>query len=229
LLPWYLLSCTLVLAVVIIWTLTKQHRESKEKATEDYQRQLAALHNEYKGQLSRQERSAKQAEERAHLAFIKDLLPSFDALFAAIQAAKAPNATTESILEGLDLVQRDMLKTLQKHQVECIDPLPGESFDPRIHEAVGVIESTEFAKNSIYQSFRTGWRHSTGIIRAAMVQTTKEPAPEKPEESPPPTPTESKDKISEVVPKEEPSEETIEESQVIEESLEELEQKEQEA
>ncbi len=100
---------------------------------DDYFDQLQRTRAEF---VNYQKRSKAQADaDRGYLVggLAIDVLSVLDNFERAIEAARAANAP--GIVEGLDMVHRQMLSALAKHGVEPI-AVVGEPFDPNQHEAV---------------------------------------------------------------------------------------------
>src|SRR5258708_282372 len=113
-------------------------------ATSDELAQAIRQRDEYFEQLQRtraeflnyQKRAKTQADaDRAFMtsALALDALSVLDNRERATDAARSANAP--SIVEGLDMVHRQMLTALAKHGIEPIAVI-GELFDPNHHEAV---------------------------------------------------------------------------------------------
>ena len=83
-------------------------------------------------------RSAKERQEagwRAQAEMVRGLIEALDDLtrFAHVDPSTVDAAT---IVQGVDMVERKMLKSLAGHGLEVVDPLD-HPFDPKVHEAVG--------------------------------------------------------------------------------------------
>jgi molecular chaperone GrpE len=60
----------------------------------------------------------------------------------------------------------DALKGLQVTPVESV----GAMFDPRIHEALGSIETAEFPDHQVVEEIRRGYKIREKLLRPAMVK-----------------------------------------------------------
>ncbi|MBT4184349.1 MAG: nucleotide exchange factor GrpE, partial [Deltaproteobacteria bacterium] len=83
-----------------------------------------------------------------HLDLIKELLPSLDNLERAISHAKSENNDVDSMIEGLEMVNKMTHEVFEKYGVSRVDTT-GEVFDPNFHQAVGVVESDSVPENHI--------------------------------------------------------------------------------
>jgi molecular chaperone GrpE len=121
-------------------------------------------------------RTMKEREEAyqfGHQALAKDLLPAVDNLERAIDAArKSGVGDLESLLQGLELVQRDLESVLAKHGVTEIEAL-GQPFDPSLHEALVQVADEAVPPNTVVQVFQKGYRLRDRLIRPAQVVVSK--------------------------------------------------------
>jgi molecular chaperone GrpE len=104
-----------------------------------------------------------------HLDFIKELLPSLDNLERAISHAKSENNDVDSMIEGLEMVNKMTHEVFEKFGVSKVDTI-GEVFDPNFHQAVGVVESDSVPENHIVEECLGGYLLHDRIIRPAMVR-----------------------------------------------------------
>ena len=104
-----------------------------------------------------------------NLDLIKELLPSLDNLERAISHAKIDNTDVESMIEGLEMVNKMTHEVFEKFGVSRINTV-GEVFDPNIHQAVGVVESDSVPENHVVEECLGGYLLHDRIIRPAMVR-----------------------------------------------------------
>ena len=104
-----------------------------------------------------------------YLDLIKELLPSLDNLERAISHAKSENNDVDSMIEGLEMVNKMTHEVFEKFGVSRVDTI-GEVFDPNFHQAVGVVESDSVPENHIVEECLGGYLLHDRIIRPAMVR-----------------------------------------------------------
>ena len=104
-----------------------------------------------------------------NLDLIKELLPSLDNLDRAISHAKIDNTDVESMIEGLEMVNKMTHEVFEKFGVSRVNTV-GEVFDPNIHQAVGVVESDSVPENHVVEECLGGYLLHDRIIRPAMVR-----------------------------------------------------------
>jgi len=117
-------------------------------------------------------RTLKEREEAyqyGHQNLVKDLLPTVDNLERAIEhARKSGREDLDGILQGIDLVQRELMGVLAKHGVTEIEAL-GQAFDPSVHEALAQVEDPAVPANRVVQVFQKGYRLRDRLLRPAQV------------------------------------------------------------
>ena len=65
-------------------------------------------------------------------------------------------------------------KLLEKFGVSAVDAM-GEPFNPAWHEAMGQLESTEHAPNTVIQEMQKGYVLNERLLRPALVLVAKAP------------------------------------------------------
>ena len=104
-----------------------------------------------------------------NLDLIKELLPSLDNLERAITHAKNENKDFDSMIEGLEMVNKMTHEVFEKFGVSRVNTV-GEVFDPNIHQAVGVVQSDSVPENHVVEECLAGYLLHDRIIRPAMVR-----------------------------------------------------------
>ncbi|HUT54572.1 MAG TPA: nucleotide exchange factor GrpE [bacterium] len=98
---------------------------------------------------------------------LDDLFPLVEHMERAIQAARDAGGGN-GILEGLELVYRELLAVLEKHGVERIRAR-GQLFDPRLHEAAAAVPSPGTPEGTILEELRPGFTRQGRLLRPATV------------------------------------------------------------
>ena len=158
--------------------------------------ELKGLHEEKLGQLEEQNeqhlrlqaefenfrrRSLKEKQESfkfGHQNLVKDLLSAVDNLERALEhGAQNAGAEAKGILDGVELVHREVLGALAKHGAQEIEA-EGQTFDPANHEAMGQLPSSEVPPNTVLQVLQKGYRIHDRMLRPARVLVSREATPE---------------------------------------------------
>lgn len=115
------------------------------------------------------------ADERVYAVekFAGDMLSVADNLSRALTAL-TPEARADlsdagkSLLEGIELTEKELIVALSRHGVTAVDSTPGTEFDPNVHQAVAQIPSDQ-PEGTVAEPFQTGWKLGDRTLRAAMV------------------------------------------------------------
>ena len=145
--------------------LLEKERSRAHKMEDSYLRVNAEFEN-YK------KRMIRESSDRLkffNLDLIKEILPSLDNLERAISHAKIDNTDVESMIEGLEMVNKMTHEVFEKFGVSRVNTV-GEVFDPNIHQAVGVVESDSVPENHVVEECLGGYLLHDRIIRPAMVR-----------------------------------------------------------
>lgn len=141
----------------------------KEELREQLLRTLADLDNTRK----RAERQVAEARIYAIEKFAGDLLSVSDNLSRALSAMSEEERASLSeagrnLFEGIEMTEKELHTALARHGVTVIAALPGDTFDPNLHQAVANIPSDQ-PNGTIASCFQTGWKIGDRTLRAAMV------------------------------------------------------------
>jgi molecular chaperone GrpE len=111
-------------------------------------------------------RESASAQTRGCMMLAKELLPAFDNLDRALEAA----AKDDPLLDGVRLVRSELSAALARSGIESFSPA-GEAFDPSVHEAVATSEQPAGGAPSgtVVEVYQPGYRLGETIIRPARV------------------------------------------------------------
>jgi molecular chaperone GrpE len=138
-----------------------------QEAEENYDRFLRAS-AELENYRKRSAREMDDLRKYATQALLKDLLPVADNLDLAIKSAAETNHNEKSLLDGIDLTRKELLKVFDRYHVKPIEAL-GSAFDPNYHEAVMREESKEHPENTVVTELQKGYLIHDRLLRPSMV------------------------------------------------------------
>ena len=141
--------------------------KSEEEAKQSYDRYLrvSAEFENYK------KRSAWEMDDFRKFeiqSLVKELLPIVDNLELAIKSADENKNVDNSLLDGVDLTLKEIMKIFENYHVKAIEAL-GKTFDPRFHEAVMREETDKHPENSITNELQKGYLIHDRLLRPSMV------------------------------------------------------------
>lgn len=130
---------------------------------------LARLQAEFDNYRKRAAKENADFREYALADAAKSILPVIDNLALALKNAAA---SPDDFRKGVELIHRQLQDTLQKLNVQRIKA-EGEPFDPRLHEAIEVVESDEVPDHHVLEELQPGYRIKERLLRPAMVRVAK--------------------------------------------------------
>ena len=142
-------------------------------------------HAEMENLRKRTERDVADTRSYAIAGFARDMLSATDALSRALlvlpaEARESGDATTKSLIEGIELAEREMQRLLAKHGVKPIEA-EGQKFDPHKHQAMFEVPDATRPEGTVVQVVQTGFAIGERVLRPAMVGVAKggaaQPAP----------------------------------------------------
>lgn len=115
----------------------------------------------------RAQRDKDEYVKYAAESLIKDLVPALDNLDRALAAARAAGEAV-GVVDGVELIQRELLKVLERHGVTRYSAL-GQPFDPNRHEAIARVVSADEAPGTVVNEIASGYLLNGRVLRPAMV------------------------------------------------------------
>jgi molecular chaperone GrpE len=123
---------------------------------------------EYDNFRKRSTRERQDAEMRGMGLLIRGIIDALDDLgrFAHVDPATTDAPT---IVQGVDMVEKKLLKSLAGHGLEVIDPA-GHPFDPALHEAVTTAPADSADEDHVVaRVFQVGYVFNGQLLRPARV------------------------------------------------------------
>ena len=156
----------------------KNLHEEKIEGEDEQKDQHLRLQAEFDNFRRRSLKEKQESFKFGHQNLVKDLLSTVDNLERALEHG-AQNAGEEvrAILDGVELVLREILGALAKHAVTEI-AADGQVFDPAFHEALGQIPNGEVPANTVLQVLQKGYLIHDRMLRPARVIVAREPTAE---------------------------------------------------
>ena len=141
--------------------------KEKEEVSDRLLRAAADLENFRR----RAEREKEELRKYGSDKVVSELLPAVDNMERALQHADERQEDS-SLVEGIQMVYRQLLSALKKHGVEGFESR-GEPFDPTRHEAIQQVESTEVDTGTVVEQYQKGYFLHDRLLRPALVSVAK--------------------------------------------------------
>jgi molecular chaperone GrpE len=85
---------------------------------------------------------------------------------------EAADAKMKGLIEGVELTERELMKSLEKNGVKKFSP-EGEKFDPNIHQAMYEVPTSDLPPGQVAQVIQAGYMLGDRVLRPAMVAVSK--------------------------------------------------------
>ncbi|MEM8581796.1 MAG: nucleotide exchange factor GrpE [Pseudomonadota bacterium] len=124
----------------------------------------------------RGERDRREAEQYGGSKLARDLLPVFDNLRRALDAADEPSKEIAGgVIEGVELTLRELLSVFGKHGIRPIAPEVGDAFNPQLHQAMFEAPVPNVPNGHIIQVMVEGFELYDRLLRPAQVGVSSTP------------------------------------------------------
>lgn len=138
--------------------------EELKKEIQDERLRMAAEMDNYRKRLEREQQEQKRyAAEKV----LGDLLPALDNLDLAIQYGSEHEACA-SMMQGIEMTRKLLVDAIAKNGLVVFGE-EGETFDPALHEAIGVEARPDMEKGAIARVFQRGYKLNDRVLRPAKV------------------------------------------------------------
>lgn len=146
----------------------KSKLEQEQKKLASYEIKIQYLLADFENLKKRTELDVQNRVNAITDNIILKFLSIYDDFVRAREALSKQKANTE----GLDGILKNMNSFLSELGVKPIDAL-GEIFDPRLHEAISVKESSDLDDDTITAELRKGYILKDRVIRPSLVEISK--------------------------------------------------------
>jgi len=121
----------------------------------------------------RGEREVNDTRVYAVAKFAGDMLGVADNMERALanipaEKLEAADGAIKTLVEGIELTEKEMLRTLEKHGVKKLDP-KGERFDPNFHQAMFEVPDPSVPNGTVAQVVQVGYSIGSRVLRPALV------------------------------------------------------------
>ena len=150
--------------------------EAKREAAEFKDKLLRTL-AEMENLRKRTEREVFDARLYGIAGFARDVLAVADNMHRALDAIgpelrENDDAKVKALIEGVELTERELLKTLEKNGVRKFSP-QGEKFDPNLHQAMYEVPTSDLPPGLVANVIQAGYMIGERVLRPAMVAVSK--------------------------------------------------------
>ncbi len=126
---------------------------------------LARMQAEFENTRRREVKERADARDYA----VQRAVEPFLAVMDNFQLALKADGTQEQLRAGVELILKQMEEALKGLHVQAVETV-GKQFDPRVHEALGSIETKEFPDHQVMEEIRRGYKIREKLLRPALVR-----------------------------------------------------------
>ena len=142
--------------------------EEEKKKSEDLENKLKHALADFQNLTKKTQLEIKNGINTRITQFMIEFLKIYDDFIRA----KEVFSKNEGNIEGLNSIVKNMDSLLEQNNVNPIDAL-GEIFDPKLHEAISIINDPKLDDNTITKEIRKGYISHTKVIRPSLVEISK--------------------------------------------------------
>jgi molecular chaperone GrpE len=141
-------------------------RAERDQFRDRFMRALADAENARK----RADKDRREAENYGGSKLSRDLLPLYDNMKRALEAAtEDQKAVSAALIEGIELTMRELVNVFGRHGITPITPQVGDKFDPKQHEAMFEAPLPGTQAGNIIQVSTEGFMLHDRLLRPAQV------------------------------------------------------------
>lgn len=151
-------------------TKLKAETEAMRAENEEMKDRTLRLAAEMENIRRRAEREKQDFSKYAISEFARDILSVADNMRRAIEAVpkNSISPAVSSLIEGVEVTERELLKVLERYKVTRFDPL-GEPFNPHLHDAMTRVEMANVPADTVVQVIHAGYMIDERVLRPAAV------------------------------------------------------------
>jgi molecular chaperone GrpE len=131
---------------------------------------LARLQAEFENARKREARERNEFRDYAVAGAVEQFLPVLD----NFQLALKSTGSAEQLRTGVELIVKQMEEALRSLNVQPVEAV-GAEFDPRIHEALEMVEKPDSPDHQVFDEVRRGYRIKERLLRPALVRVASNP------------------------------------------------------
>lgn len=157
----------------------KAEMERLKQQLQEVQAELETYKDRYLRAIAEMDNLRKRLEKhyagearREKQRFLRQILPLIDHLEMVV---KHSESDPKLLQQGVQMILQDLMRTLEMEGVKPIKSV-GERFDPFVHEAVEVVETTDVPPDTVVDEVQRGYTYQGDLLRPARVRVARPPA-----------------------------------------------------
>ena len=131
---------------------------------------LARAQADFENARKRASREQQEYRDYALSEMVKSLLPVLDSFDRALQH----ETEASEFRSGIELINKQLHDVLTKQGLRPI-PAKGEPFDPHLHQAIEMVDTTAEQDHHVLDELQRGYKLKDRLLRPAMVRVARNP------------------------------------------------------
>jgi molecular chaperone GrpE len=131
---------------------------------------IARLQAEFDNARKRGERERNEFRDFAVSGAVEQFLPVLD----NFQLALKSTGSADQLRTGVELIVKQMEEALRSLNVQPVETV-GTVFDPRVHEALEMVERPDLPDHQVFDEVRRGYKIKERLLRPALVRVVNNP------------------------------------------------------
>jgi molecular chaperone GrpE len=113
----------------------------------------------------------REAKERAEFRdfAVSNAIEQFLPVLDNFQLALKSTGSADQLRTGVELIVKQMEEALRSVNVQPVEAV-GATFDPRVHEALEMVERNDLPDHQVFEEVRRGYRIRDRLLRPALVR-----------------------------------------------------------
>jgi len=150
--------------VTALQQMVEQLQTESQTNLDGWQRSRAEFNN-YRRRTQQQLTDSKQQGAINALTKILPAVDDFERAYANIP----DDLKDHPWVTGTALILKNIQKVMDEFNIEVLDPV-GEEFDPNLHEAIGMDDSSEYESGIVTTTLQKGYVSGDKVLRPALVR-----------------------------------------------------------
>lgn len=143
----------------------RAERDAAVADREALQERLLRLHADFENARKRDAKERSELRDYSVANAMETFLPVLDNFRLALSAT----GSAEQLRTGVELIVKQMEEALRSLAIEPVAAV-GVQFDPRVHEALEMVEREDVPDHQVIEEVRRGYRIKERLLRPALVR-----------------------------------------------------------
>lgn len=131
---------------------------------------LARLQADFDNSRKREAKERAEFRDYAVSSAVEQFLPVLD----NFQLALKSTGSADQLRAGVELIAKQMEEVLRSLHIQPVESV-GAVFDPRVHEALEMVERNDLPDHQVFEEVRRGYRIRDRLLRPALVRVASNP------------------------------------------------------